>query len=659
MKKTLLTLVALSMATALQAQLHTSRSATPVNAKLSAKKQAELQKGISVKEYHNRRYVSDQVNLNAPNNPSVSSAYETPINKAGNRVTIGKTTYDLQTNASVAERIINYGGGKVSATYIHGTGNWIDRGMGYNHTDNGTTWTTPIPVDINGINRIENIRTGFGGITRSQEGEMIVAHTGNDAANLNFSHNTAVGGATFSFNMPSAIDSVYWPRAVYSGVNNEYLQVIALTEPASTGGSAVFNGAKYRGINGCLVYFRSSDNGVTWQKNKVVLPGIDSTMYKFMSGDDYTIVANKEVVAIICRPNIVSHTFVMKSTDNGNTWTKKTFLDWKPTGSTTQYDPKPGILDVNGDGRADTAIVGTGSLAAAIDDGGKVHVVSGFFVYTDTFSRVDTLGRFNPVTDGIALGGDGIGLVYWNDVEQQERLIGGLIDENQDVNNRFQTADTVFTYVAGGLNAFPSVAIGPNGDMYVTYSAPTELVGDARQFAYNHIFGTFSKDAGANWSTPVNMFGGPDEYVEMAFPSLAKLVDNNLHIVYQEDDKTGSVVSVAGTTSNTVVNDIVYGTYPVASLSASIEEKQNNVQNVTLYPNPTSDRATVVIEGSAKANASINVMDIAGKLVKSSNVTIYPGTTKATIEVANLPAGLYFVTVQTEIGTKTVKMIIK
>lgn len=58
---------------------------------------------------------------------------------------VGYTNYDLQSNASVARRIIQHSGNKISLVWTTAktgsSGNFSDRGAGYNHFD-GTNWVS-------------------------------------------------------------------------------------------------------------------------------------------------------------------------------------------------------------------------------------------------------------------------------------------------------------------------------------------------------------------------------------------------------------------------------------------------------------------------------------------------------------------------------------
>ena len=62
--------------------------------------------------------------------------------------------------------------------------------------------------------------------------------------------------------------------------------------------SSAFQGAPFNGLDGALVYYRSQDEGVTWDKMDVQLPSLDTSNFIGMSGDVYAIDARGETVVI-------------------------------------------------------------------------------------------------------------------------------------------------------------------------------------------------------------------------------------------------------------------------------------------------------------------------------------------------------------------------
>jgi hypothetical protein len=80
---------------------------------------------------------------------------------------------------------------------------------------------------------------------------------------------------------------------------------------------------------------------------------------------------------------------------------------------------------------------------------------------------------------------------------------------------------------------------------------------------------------------------------------------------------------------------------------------------IVTYPNPFSDRLSIDIKGAKAGNASIQVMDISGRLIMSFDKTILDGNQTLTLDgLASLSQGVYFVRVSAS-GLNNVTKLIK
>jgi hypothetical protein len=81
---------------------------------------------------------------------------------------------------------------------------------------------------------------------------------------------------------------------------------------------------------------------------------------------------------------------------------------------------------------------------------------------------------------------------------------------------------------------------------------------------------------------------------------------------------------------------------------------------VSVYPNPASDVATLVIDAVNASVLNVNIYDISGKLVSSPVVdqNLVNGENTFTINTSNLNNGVYFVTLNTVNGKETVKLVV-
>ncbi|NNC84939.1 MAG: hypothetical protein HKN75_02590, partial [Bacteroidia bacterium] len=227
---------------------------------------------------------------------------------------IGVSTYDLQTNASIDDRVSNFSN-TTSAIWTFSITNSLaapDRGTGYNHYD-GSAWGTAPST------RVETVRTGWPSIGITANGaEHIIAH---EFALFAMKHNTrptAGTGAWTQNSLPLTNGTLFndWPRLAVGGTDGNSLHLIDILAPVGNGGSLL------QGMDGPITYSRSEDAGVTWNIAHDILPGYDSTLYAAGVGADaYAIDAIGTNVAIVAG-GITEDWAIWKSTDNGTTFTK-------------------------------------------------------------------------------------------------------------------------------------------------------------------------------------------------------------------------------------------------------------------------------------------------------------------------------------------------
>ena len=84
--------------------------------------------------------------------------------------------------------------------------------------------------------------------------------------------------------------------------------------------------------------------------------------------------------------------------------------------------------------------------------------------------------------------------------------------------------------------------------------------------------------------------------------------------------------------------------------SPTVGLKSNNQLSASIFPNPTQGELNIIIEN----NAELQLFNTVGQLVKSESVN---GQTK--VDVNNLPAGIYQLSLTSETGSHTQKVVIK
>ena len=86
---------------------------------------------------------------------------------------------------------------------------------------------------------------------------------------------------------------------------------------------------------------------------------------------------------------------------------------------------------------------------------------------------------------------------------------------------------------------------------------------------------------------------------------------------------------------------------PVQPVSAYDDVEEVEAAMVSIYPNPATDRLFV----NAENVKSVEIYDILGHMVLT--------TTESAIDLRNMEAGIYFVTVRSENAAKTIKLVVK
>lgn len=82
-------------------------------------------------------------------------------------------------------------------------------------------------------------------------------------------------------------------------------------------------------------------------------------------------------------------------------------------------------------------------------------------------------------------------------------------------------------------------------------------------------------------------------------------------------------------------------------------------ENLSVYPNPASERITIHFDTFDTRKAEINLYSLQGsKMLSRTNLALHPGRNEINIQIGHLPAGVYFLQLETGNYTKTGKVII-
>ena len=440
---------------------------------------------------------------------------------------IGTTSYDVQTNNGAKHRISVYDDGRISAAwtgstdYAVGTTN-PDRGMFFNHY-NGATWGA-FPAA-----RVETTKTGFGEIITVMDHEVMIAHDGAVVSQQLYA-NTAIGSTTWT-EIGGSDDVIgFWPAAVCPEGTDDIYVLNANANPPTE-----------------LRFSRSDDGGLTWTVlNTTVpfltaadgIPGLSAGLVA--AAETYQIaVYGTNVYILYGVPN--SDLVLIHSPSNGavGTWTSTVIHDFP----INTYD---GLAqtDVDGDFVTDVIETTDGNHNMFIDAGGDVHIYTGYVkIYNDG------IGAFWSYQYE-----DAMGIWQWHTGMDAAEKIDLTMDwDNADGLNDPLAGIGAFRshYRYPGIVSMPGGAIDPlTNRYYLIYTMAieyTDLFDDPLNVSaqsYRDIFGVYSDDNGATWSTPVNLTNTAGLGKENVYTSVyPEFTGGKVHMVWQEDVYPGTTIT--------------------------------------------------------------------------------------------------------------------
>jgi hypothetical protein len=553
------------------------------------------------------------------------------------------TKYDLQTNSSNQNRIYKFSDGKIAATaqWSHQDGGWTDRGSGYNIFD-GSAWGTPPTA------RIEDEKTGWPSIAPlGPNGEIVVSHTMLDGLKVCTRQIKGQGSWTQTvLSGPAGAVDISWPRMVTNGPDHNYVHIIATTYSV------------YQGLDPyAILYYRSLDGGQTWDIEHRILDGMTSSDYLGFSADIYTFAEPHGDTLAFTVGDSWTDQFIMKSTDNGTTWTKT--IIW----------PCPYNFWAGGDSVA-RYYCPDGTSAISLDKNGMAHIAFGMQQATG-----DAAGNkyWVPYTDG---------LVYWNEYMPQlpEVLDPQTLYENgnyiawvKDTTVFDPPAGVNLAYYYSSMTSNPEIVIDEADNMFVIWSGVTPLL-DPDDFYLRHIFertATINPDHSIMWhdsltdltSDFIQYF-----YRECMYPSASPKSDDRIYVLFQADDLAGSYMKgnlATGYQGQTGIteNDMIVLSPLKNELYVGISDKEKPGSTFFVspnYPNPFNGKTVVNVYLQKPGNLTMDITNVMGQKVMSIPKGASPaGSSQFVIDGSRLSAGVYFYTVSLDNQSITNKMIVQ
>ena len=603
------------------------------------------------------------------------------------------TRYDLQANGYVANRMARFADGTVGVTATWASqDNFSDRGTGYNYFDGSEFGEQPVA-------RVEQEKSGWPSYAQyGANGEIVVAHTGTGLVAYtreNKGQGEWVRHEITNPNLGVSAQEMTWPRVITSGPNHSIIHVIAADQDSDN--TAI-----------TYTYYAKSTDAENWTVDFMPTLNEDGEEGLY-SSDYYALAANGNTVAILLTGDIMAHTYVLKSEDNGETWTKIKVWDNPYAGLDWETDE----ASLFGD---DNVMYGPETGAICIDNGGTVHCAFSTHEYYHA-----ELGTSYNFYYGMAVDG----IFYWNDQMYPEtngtvtppvwdydgdsghvhmegtshdcfRLwwpadnTGDYIARNFDQpvigfidptfasewsNDQFYHAD-YYAYFQGA-SALPAICVDETGTIAIAYSCPDgNRAPSGENMYYRGVFvsyiepgyqlGTedFSIDEG-NGNFHYNVDYLCSDFMHMmeeciAVSSIQNTTNHEFWISYQGDNLPGLGVGNSATQGE-LTDNTIWAMKVVPNFEGlSIEEAVNPMTSVQVYPNPAAgENITFSINASQASEMNIAIFNITGQKVMDQDVNVCLGMNERSINISNLTSGIYFATVKANGFENTVKFIVK
>ena len=435
---------------------------------------------------------------------------------------IGQTHYNLASNNNARNTIsFRENSNHAAAVWMMSSAESPTRGTGINYFNVATNSWNVIP-DVE--DKIETVRTGWGGHAFTENGEVVIAHDGATGLVINTRDTWGEGEWTQTIlkapeytimikNKPVKSTALLWPTMI---ANGNTVHLLAVTEQWDGGVKyceddfpQADNG--YKGYSTYPLYYRSIDGGKNWEGPRDFMVGADSLLSSYemfkVSADDYVFAAKGDHIVLLL--NCPSFVIYLESMDNGVTWKKHEVFN---AGEVLLFaaETPPVLLPQNS--------------AIAIDDNDKVHVLFG--VMAQNIKADDYNLYYWPFETG---------MLYWNNVINDDPLNW---EDYKGTSADGEHIDSVFWDGTPGYIPIPSVVgldqyyrwvggpeyepgqfknagfscqqrlLAKKGKVYAAYQSTLDypinfIIGGTPYFA-RAIFVTVSEDNGVTWDVQKN-----------------------------------------------------------------------------------------------------------------------------------------------------------
>ena len=299
-------------------------------------------------------------------------------------------------------------------------------------------------------------------------------------------------------------------------------------------------------------------------------------------------------------------------------------IDWKVAGwSSTNIDPTIGVTDnsISGYPNYFKYIINTTPGSIALGQAFWVYVTTGTgsLTITESAKSATNAGRF-----------------YREDAEQAQTIF----DQSFMISiNNGKYSDQSFL-----LNSEKVSGKSMRQDLTKLFNPEMNIyfLDDQEREMLTHTLRDLPADIKIPIGVEVNKAG---EY-EISFRN-TETFDRPLYLIDQQE---GQAIPVSATmTYKVTINDVSRPHHDRFYLSPKAEVKWNAEASVSIYPNPARDVVNIHTVG---LSSTATLMDINGNVLTSGD---FKG--EGTIDMANYPAGMYFVKVKTDHGMVTKKIV--
>ena len=599
------------------------------------------------------------------------------------------TTYDLQSNQYVANRMYQLPNGSVAVTTTMSheyNQTASDRGTGYNFYNAAEEGWLEMPEE-----RVESFKTGWPSIAQWKDnGEILLAH-GNGHMQCYVRETAGEGEWQYKGALPDYPEgypySEYptWPRVVTCGDNHNVIIAVAVLQHSISSDETDLQTVMWR-----------SEDAENWTINYGPLHDVGWDHNQF-SADDYCMAANGHNVALLYSGCLTNSTWMFKSTDDGLTWNATKV--WENPYEGREFDEEPAW------GMEDTLFMPMNG-AIVIDNHGVVHVA------LNTFEMAHTLENepgYYSYWSGRAVDG----ILYWNDTQEapiqdtyhpefandphlagpnphhaarlwwpipgesgyvqmvpdSTKWIGYIpMYEGYEWNNdMYYMSGTEYTSKFHGASGHPALSCDPYGNLACAFSTPNVTrVHQDKQMYFRSIYVSYRNVDEGYWHQVVDDI--TDDFMLSASECLFTIsVPNTINpgefwFGFQADYEIGFYWGSNASQSAASDNNI-----DVVKLIAEPEyvgipenhEAINPMTAVRVYPNPTTDVLNIEVNASQASEMNISVYNLMGQKVMESNTSINTGINCPSISTSELTPGIYFVTVKANGFDNTMKFIVK